>query len=206
MSESAAGQPGPLHDDPSGPPASQAESGASRGALKRIGDVWRRARRRWYGRWAIDLSLLMLVFWAIGRYQSRHLLADDQVAPAFRLADLDGAQRALSDYRGKVVVLQFFAPWCTVCSLESDNWARIQSWRPDVQVLAVALAWEDKASVLEFVGDDRGRYPVLLGTDTVQEAYKVDSFPTHYIIDAEGRIAWQGSGYTPTVGMLLRLL
>lgn len=176
------------------------------GLWSRVRDLWRRARRRWYTRWAIDILILVLIFWAIGRYQSRHLLDDEFAAPAFRLPDLDGVPRALEDYRGKVVVLQFFAPWCTVCSLESDNWARVQSWRPDVQVVAVALAWEDKASVLEFVGDDRGRYPVLLGTDAVQAAYKVEAFPTHYIIDAEGKVAWQGAGYTPTVGMLLRLL
>lgn len=176
------------------------------GAWSRVRDLWRRARRRWYTRWAIDILILVVIFWAIGRYQSRHLLDDEVAAPAFRLPDLDGVPRALEDYRGKVVVVQFFAPWCTVCSLESDNWARIQSWRPDVQVIAVALAWEDEASVLEFVGDDRGRYPVLLGTDAVQAAYKVDAFPTHYIIDAEGKVAWQGAGYTPTVGMLLRLL
>jgi peroxiredoxin len=169
-------------------------------------DLWRRMRRRWYGRWAIDLLLIVFVFWAIGRYQSRNLLGDEVTAPAFRLPDLTGQPRALADYRGKVVVLQFFAPWCTVCRLESDNWARVQSLREDVQVIAVALAWEDKASVEEFIGGDRGRYPVLLGTDAVQAAYQVDSFPTHYIIDADGRVAWQGAGYTPTVGLLLRLL
>lgn len=177
-----------------------------RGPWGRLRDLWRAARRRWYTRWAMDLLILAFIFWAIGRYQSRHLLDDDVAAPAFRLPDLDGVPRALEDYRGKVVVLQFFAPWCTVCSLESDNWARVQSWRPEVQVIAVALAWEDKASVEEFVGDDRGRFPVLLGTDAVQAAYKVDAFPTHYIIDPDGKVAWQGAGYTPTVGMLLRLM
>lgn len=173
---------------------------------KRVGNGWRGLRRSWYARWAIDLTLIAVIFWGVGRYQSRHLLDDEALAPAFRLRDLEGVSHALEDYRGKVVVLHFFAPWCTVCSLESDNWARIQSWQPDLQVIAVALSWEDEAAVASFVGDDRGRYPVLLGSDAVQTAYKVESFPTHYIIDPEGRIAWQGSGYTPTLGMLLRLL
>lgn len=184
--------------------------GAATGATRVIGAVrgaWRRVRARWYGRWTLNLLFVVFVFWAVGRYQSRNLLDDGLEAPAFALPDLDGVTRSLADYRGKVVVVQFFAPWCTVCSVESDNWARIQAWRDDVQVLAVALAWEeDKASVARFVGDDRGAYPVLYGTDAVQRAYKVESFPTHYVIDREGRIAWQGAGYTTTIGLWLRLL
>ncbi len=168
--------------------------------------AWRRVRRRWYTRWPMDILIVVFLFWAIGRWQSRHLLDDDVVAPAFTHTDLDGVQRSLSDYQGKVVVLLFWAPWCTVCSLESDNWARIQSWRDDIQVVAVALSWEDVASVEEFVGEDRDDYPVLLGDANTQRAYKVEAFPTHYIIDPNGRIAWQGAGYTPTLGLWMRLL
>lgn len=168
--------------------------------------AWRRLRRRWYVRWTLDLLLVAALLWGIGRFQARHLLDDGVEAPAFTLTDLDGATRSLADYRGRTVVLLFWAPWCTVCSLESDNWARIQSWRDDVQVLAVALAWEDRASVERFVGDDRGAYPVLLGDAAVQRAYRVESFPTHYIVDRDGRVAWQGQGYTPTINLWLRLL
>ncbi|MFO0749697.1 MAG: TlpA disulfide reductase family protein [Myxococcota bacterium] len=168
--------------------------------------AWRWSQARWYRRWTIDLALILFAFWVVGRIQSRNLLDDDTVAPAFTLPDLDGVRHALADYRGKTVVLQFFAPWCGVCRFESDNWARIQSWRSDVQVIAVALDWRDPAAVRDFIGDDRGAYPVLLGTDAVQRAYHVESFPSHYIIDPDGRVSWQGEGYTPTVGLWLRLL
>lgn len=174
--------------------------------LGRVRAGWGWLRARWYRRWTFDLLALVVLFWAVGRWQSRNLLSDDVAAPAFSLRDLDGRVHALSDYRGKVVVLDFFAPWCTVCGLESDNWARIQSWRSDVQVIAVALSYEDLPSIERFIGDDRGRYPVLLGNDAVQRAYRIESFPTHYIVDPEGRIAWQGAGYSPTLGMWLRLL
>ena len=187
-------------------PSPTPPAGPVRRAWRAVRRGWAALRRRWYTRWAVDLLLIALIFWGIGRYQSRNLLQDEVVAPGFTLQDLDGTTRSLSDYRGKTVVLQFFAPWCSVCRFESDNWARIQSWEgEDVQVLAVALAWEDRASVEEFVGDDKKVYPVLLGNDAVQAAYKVESFPTHYIVDPEGRIAWQGAGYTPTVGLWLRL-
>lgn len=173
----------------------------------RVASAWRWLRARWYRRWAVDLLLIALVFWAVGRFQARDLLDDDTLAPAFTLRGLDGRDHALSDYRGKVVVLQFFAPWCTVCRVESDNWARIQSLHgDDVQVLAVALSYESVQSVVEFMGDDLGAYPVLLGNADVQRRYRVESFPTHYILDKDGRVTSQSAGYTTTLGYLMRLL
>ncbi|TNF28653.1 MAG: TlpA family protein disulfide reductase [Deltaproteobacteria bacterium] len=189
------------HSEPEGAPA----TASSVGPLTRIGQLWRGARRRWWSRWAIDIAILMAIFWAVGRYQSRNLLDDRVMAPDFTLVDLDGVKHTLSDYRGQKVLLLFWAPWCTVCHLESDNWARLQSWREDVRVIAVAGGWETKASVEEFIGDDRGAYPVLLGNDAVLRAYHVDSFPTHYIIDTDGSVAWQGAGYSPTIAVWMRL-
>ena len=169
--------------------------------------AWAWLRARWYRRWAFDLLFIAVIFWAVGRYQARNLLDDDVAAPAFSLRGLDGKDHALSDYRGKVVVLQFFAPWCTVCRVESDNWARIQGIHSDeVQVLAIALSYENVQSVVEFMGDDLGAYPVLLGNDQTRQAYRIESFPTHYILDKDGRITSQSAGYTTTLGYLMRLL
>ncbi|HRE91599.1 MAG TPA: TlpA disulfide reductase family protein [Myxococcota bacterium] len=169
--------------------------------------AWTWLRAKWYRRWAFDLLVIVVIFWGVGRFQSRNLLGDDELAPAFSLRGLDGKDHKLEDYRGKVVVLQFFAPWCTVCRVESDNWARIQGIHDDdVQVLAIALSYESVQSVVEFMGDDLGAYPVLLGNDKIRSAYKIESFPTHYILDEEGRITSQSAGYTTTLGYLMRLL
>jgi thiol-disulfide isomerase/thioredoxin len=173
----------------------------------RLRDAWTWLRARWYRRWTFDILLFVAIFWVFGRFQARNLLSDAELAPTFVLRGLDGQDHALSDYRGKVVVLQFFAPWCTVCRVESDNWARIQSLKGDsVQVLAIALGYENVQSVVEFMGDDINAYPVLLGNDQIQRAYKVESFPTHYILDRDGRITSQSAGYTTTLGYLMRLL
>jgi peroxiredoxin len=152
----------------------------------------------------MDIALILLIFWGVGRYQSRHLLDDATLAPDFALTDVSGQTHRLSDYRGKAVLLVFWAPWCTVCHLEADNWSRVQSWRDDVQLLAVAMSFESRAAVAEFVGD--APYPVLLGTDAIGAAYRVNSYPTHYLIDPEGRVAWQGVGYTTTVGLWMRVV
>jgi len=166
-----------------------------------VARAWRQVRSRWWLRWPMDLAILGLLLWGVGRFQARNLLSDGSPASDFTLSDLDGVVHTLSNYRGKTVVLMFWAPWCTVCSLESDNWARIKRWKPNVEVLPIALSYADRAEVEAFVGADRGAYPVLLGTEATRAAYRVESFPTHYIIAPDGTIAWQSTGYTPTLNL-----
>ena len=165
-----------------------------------------RARRRWWVRWGMDIGILVAVVWAIGLWQSRHLLAGDEPAPAFALPDLDGGLHRLADYRGQTVLLLFFSPGCPVCKVESDNWGRVQRWREDVRVFGVAGEHEDRQAVLDFLGSDRADVPVLLATPAMLRAYHVDRYPTHYIINPDGTIRWRGVGYTTTLGLLARLL
>lgn len=168
--------------------------------------LWAWTRKKWYRRWAVDLGILALILFAMGRFQARHLL-EDGTKPSFSLQDLDGKSHRLEDYRGKVVVLQFFAPWCGVCRLESDNWARIQRIESEkIQVLAVALSYESIEDVIEFIGEDRGAYPVLLGNPGIQEQFRIQSFPSHYILNKDGEVVSQSAGYTSTLGYLMKLL
>ena len=168
--------------------------------------LWQAVRARWYGRWAIDLAIIGLVVWAVGRYQARALLDDATPAPSLELTDLAGRHHRLADLRGQKVLVHFFAPWCGVCRFESDNWDRVQTSNPDLRVLAVALGWTERREVEDFFGASPPNHPVLLGTDADQSAWRVSVFPTHYLLDEEGRVVWQAAGYTPTVGFWLRLL
>lgn len=142
----------------------------------------------------------------MGRYQARELLDDAEPAPELSLTDLDGRHHRLSDLRGQTVLVHFFAPWCGVCRFEADNWGRVQATHPELRVLAVALAWEQRADLEAFFGGTRPNHPVLLGSAVEQAAWRVSAFPTHYLINPDGRIIWQSTGYTPTVGFWLRLL
>lgn len=172
-----------------------------------IGGAWRWLNAKWYRRWPMNLAIILGLMWAIGRYQSRHLIPTSELAPDFSLMSLEGKKVKLSDYRGKVVVLNFFAPWCAVCRMESDNWARIQKIHGEkVQVLAIALGYESVEAVEDFIGDDAAHYPVLLGGAQIQGDYRINAFPTHYIVDKDGRVRHQSAGYTTTAGFLMQLL
>lgn len=125
-------------------------------------------------------------------------------APGFELPRLNGPGPVrLSDYRGTVVLLDFWASWCPPCrkSLPAYNAIRndlqAEYGQRAFEVIAVNLDL-NRGDALEFLGRYRPDYPVVResGYET-QRAYDLMGMPTAFLIDAQGRIrhAWQG--YTP---------
>jgi len=175
------------------------------GAVRR---GWRRARERWWSRWLIDLAILAGIVAAVFAFQTRHLIDDGEPAPEISLNTLDGGQLDLADYRGKKVVLAFWAPWCGVCDMEASTLNDVHESAlesGDAAVVSVALGYEDVASVEAFVEAHDVRFPVLLGTAETARHYNVDSFPTLYILDEEGRVEHTAVGYTTSWGIAARL-
>lgn len=113
-------------------------------------------------------------------------------APDFRLPDLSGRPTRLAEFRGKPVVLTFFASWCHPCEEELPALEKIQQEYGDrLQVLAVSYRDIDD-DTRAFVDKLGVTYPTLL-TDTadtsVARAYGVHGIPVTFFIDADGRVA-----------------
>ena len=158
-------------------------------------------------RWPLNILGVLALFWVVGAVQSRHLMDEESLAPPLELRALDGKRHALKDYRGKRVLLAFWAPWCTVCKLEKDNIARVRRWNEgEAVVLSVALSYDSVDAVRKFAneaGEDE-RF-VLLGNRRVAQDFRIEAFPTHYIIDRDGTVDYAGQGYTTTLGLHWRL-
>jgi cytochrome c biogenesis protein CcmG/thiol:disulfide interchange protein DsbE len=113
-------------------------------------------------------------------------------APDFALRDADGKLVRLSDYRGKVVLLNFWATWCAPCRLEIPWFIEFQRKHKDrgLAVLGISMdedGWEVVKPFIERLGVN---YRILMGDDSVAQLYGgVDSLPTTFLIDREGRIA-----------------
>jgi thiol-disulfide isomerase/thioredoxin len=153
-----------------------------------------------------DALLLLAVVAAVGLWQTRGLLASG-TAPALSLRALDGQPASLAALRGKPALVAFWAPWCGVCSAQSDNLSRVRRWAGDrAHVVSVAAAYGDEAEVRKHVADKGIDYPVWLGGDEAAPAFRVEVYPTIYFLDAEGRVKGSVAGYTTTLGMLARLL
>lgn len=119
-------------------------------------------------------------------------LKDRKPAPDFVLKDANGAAVKLSDYKGKVVLLNFWATWCGPCKVEIPWFIEFQQQYKDkgFEVLGVAMDDEGWQAVKPYLTERKVNYRVLLGNDSVTQLYGgVDSLPTTFVIDKEGRIA-----------------
>jgi len=122
-----------------------------------------------------------------------------KLAPDFALKDADGRTVRLSDYRGKVVLLDFWATWCGPCRMEIPWFIEMQRENRDrgFEVLGVSMddhGWED---VKPFLQEMKVNYRIVIGNDQTAEIYGgVESLPTTFLIDREGRIAVVHVGLT----------
>jgi peroxiredoxin len=122
---------------------------------------------------------------------------ENQMAPDFQLFSLDGRQVKLSDYRGKAVLLNFWASWCGPCKVEMPWFGELQDrYRTQgLEVIGVAADSEDKAKIKSFVEKMHVNYTILVGTDEVSDAYGgIQGLPTSFYINRDGRIVRQVAG------------
>lgn len=164
----------------------------------------RKLRERRLVRWTLDALLVLAVLFAVTAWQTRHHARGD--APDFALPTLEGGVVTKRDLAGKPTLLVFWAPWCTVCRLESANISRVRDLVGErANVVSIASSYEDVAAVRRYVEERAVDYPVLLGGAEVARDYRVSVFPTVYFLDDEGRISGSVVGYTTTAGLLWRL-
>ncbi len=120
-------------------------------------------------------------------------------APAFTLPDLDGRSVSLSDFSGKVVVLNFWATWCPPCRDEVPDFVRFQSKYRSRGLAFVGLSLDAGGArdVRPFVDEHNVNYTMLVGNDDIARAYGgIVGIPTSFLIDRKGRIVRRFQGYT----------
>ncbi|MCS6953371.1 MAG: TlpA disulfide reductase family protein [Bryobacterales bacterium] len=118
--------------------------------------------------------------------------AERKVAPDFALKDADGRTVRLSDYRGKVVLLNFWATWCGPCRIEIPWFNEFQQQHRErgLVVLGISMDEEGWDVVKPYVTALKVNYRILLGDEMVADLYGgVSSLPTSFLIDRRGRIA-----------------
>jgi peroxiredoxin len=113
-------------------------------------------------------------------------------APEFALKDADGKTVKLSDYKGKVVLLNFWATWCGPCKMEIPWFIDFEKEYKDKGFAVLGVAMDDDGwdAVKPYLEEKKVNYRMVLGNDQVAEQYGgVDSLPTSILIDRDGRIA-----------------
>lgn len=125
-----------------------------------------------------------------------HPVEGQPQAADFTLNDIDDNVHRLSDYRGKVVIVNFWATWCPPCRFELPSmeklWQAVQ--KKDVVMLAINIG-EDADTIFTFTSDYPVTFPLLMDHDSsVIKQYPVLGVPTSFVIDPKGRIIYRAVG------------
>ncbi|HRP03289.1 MAG TPA: TlpA disulfide reductase family protein, partial [Opitutaceae bacterium] len=104
--------------------------------------------------------------------------------------DLAGREVALSQFKGKVVIVDFWATWCPPCRAEMPFYVNLYKKLADrgLVIVGISLDAQGPGVVRKFVDSMGITYPIVMGDEEVTTAYKVELMPTTFVVDREGRI------------------
>jgi peroxiredoxin len=116
---------------------------------------------------------------------------DGRPAPEFALKDGSGKTVKLADYRGKVLLLDFWATWCTGCKQEIPWFAQFQETYGAKGFAAVGVSMDDGGwTILKpFLASHPIPYPIVLADEDIAKRYAIDSMPDTFLIDRHGKVA-----------------
>lgn len=119
-------------------------------------------------------------------------------APDFSLTDLDGKTVSLSDFKGKVVILDFFASWCPPCREEIPDFIALQNSYASEGFSVIGVSLTNANDTKDFADRMRINYPVLVDDGKTSAAYgPIRSIPTTFVIDRNSKVAKLYIGYRP---------
>jgi peroxiredoxin len=126
--------------------------------------------------------------------------ADTNLAPDFTLTSINGDQVSLSNFKGKVLIIDFWATWCPPCVKGVPEFSELYRTYKDkgFEIVGISVDREGPTVVKNFIEKNKVPYTVVMANMAVVDAYQVyTGIPTTFIVDREGRIADKVIGYQP---------
>jgi len=130
------------------------------------------------------------------------ILQKGDKAPAIKLVTTSGQPVTLANYKGYVLVMDFFATWCIPCkeSIPHLNSLNRKYGKQGLQVLGVSVDEGGDREVKSFIAERKIGYPVAIGGDDLQADYGLRSIPTIYVINKKGMVAEKFQGFSDQTG------
>jgi thiol-disulfide isomerase/thioredoxin len=150
---------------------------------------------------AVSLCLGLALAFAAGCSQKEKSAGGGDVAPEFSLPATDGSRVDLAKYKGKVVLLDFWATWCPPCRAAIPHLVELQQTLGPQGFQAIGLNLDENPDdVASFLKKNPINYPVAKADDAVRAAYGgVSAIPQVFLIDRQGRIRERYQGFTPEI-------
>ena len=129
---------------------------------------------------------------------------DPEPAPPFLMSDVDGQPISSAAYRGKIVLLSFWATWCPPCRLEIPELIELQAkYKDKLQIIGISEDDADTPQEVDHVKEVAAKmginYPVVMATKDVVDAYGgVPALPTTFVLNTEGKVVQKHVGLFPT--------
>lgn len=148
----------------------------------------------------IYVAVVLVAGLIIYAFQPSQPIGEGDTAPDVLLVMTDGEQKALSSYRGKVVVLDFWATWCAPCRFTMPKMIDFHRRHKgqNVEVIGVAVDVTSREEVEQFLKEMGVDYPIAVDSNgEAKKAFEIKSLPTLFVIGKEGNILLRMEGYDP---------
>ena len=125
-------------------------------------------------------------------FASASVLGQETIAPQFTLKDLNGKTVRLRAYRGKVVMINFWATWCPPCRAEMPALVRLQREHANqgLQIIGITYPPERKDLVQRFARSIKVNYPIILGTREIKARFSSEeTLPLTVVINRDGKVS-----------------
>ena len=140
----------------------------------------------------MNLQVVVFAAMTVLSFAPATVLGQETTAPQLTLKDLHGRTVRLSDYRGKVVLINFWATWCPPCRAEMPDLVRLQREHRNegLQIIGITYPPERKARVKRFARSVKVNYPIVLGTRELKARFSSDeTLPITVVIDRDGKVS-----------------
>jgi cytochrome c biogenesis protein CcmG/thiol:disulfide interchange protein DsbE len=144
---------------------------------------------------------LCIVGFLILPYCAKEKKTSSALAPDFTLKTLDGQEIALSQFKGKVLLLDFWATWCGPCRESTPHFIQLYKAHREsgFELIGMSVDKGDDKVVRNFVRSMDIPYPIVIAPEEVVKNYRVTGIPTTFLIDKEGKIRERTAGFNSAI-------